>query len=346
VFLPLFQFPDSSVSTSVLNPAATPELEIKFGTNPTIGWQFPTFAYTPQEIDAALVLTSFEFVGKKLQDYDGPSIVSNFIAGNWVVTKTGTGATALYSISPGFSGSTLFELFITGAGGSIVARPANQVARLALTGLTLNQIVQQVDTVVYWRLIDPAAPTLTTSWDMDVPLADTVPLGCELLVNLGSGAQVTKTLPFSITILASYINGTENIVLDSLTSYPAPGTIALRPLDNADLTPSAATSGNLFTDGLQSMVLSRILAGAGAGAYTATYALPTTSASDGELLLLNVELPTSANPTIQITNSTTGGTLLQTVTTPNAGAAAAYWFGIFKFSSLAGAWIKLFGAFQ
>ena len=124
MFLPLFQFPDCSVSSSIQNQAAAPQIEIKFGTNPTFGWQFPTFQYVAQEIDAVLALTSFEFVCKKLEDYDGPSIVSNFVAGDWIVTKTGVGSAALYSISPNFAGSTLFELSITGAGRATMTPPA------------------------------------------------------------------------------------------------------------------------------------------------------------------------------------------------------------------------------
>jgi hypothetical protein len=102
-----------------------------------------------------------------------------------------------------------------------------------------------MDTVVYWVVVTPGALGTDAGWSQDVPLADQVQLGAELLVNLGGGAIVTKTLPFTITILASYINGTENIVLDSLTSYPAPGAIAILA------GPQTFTAANNFTGGIQ-----------------------------------------------------------------------------------------------
>lgn len=111
----------------------------------------------------------------------------------------------------------------------------------------------------------------------------------------------------------------------------------------SDLSISSAVSAALFAVTLFSMLHRKIIATAGSGAYSAEYALPTASMTTGAFVEVNVELAASANPTVEIRNATTGGTLLATVTNP-APAAAAYWYGRFRFDGTA--WHKLFAAWQ
>jgi hypothetical protein len=67
-----------------------------------------------------------------------------------------------------------------------------------------------------------------------------------------------------------------------------------------------------------------ITAGAGAGGYTRTLALLTANRKRGDVALLRLSLPASVNPTIQVRNATSGGTLLATV----AGLASGMDFAV------------------
>ncbi|EDY16684.1 hypothetical protein CfE428DRAFT_5797 [Chthoniobacter flavus Ellin428] len=118
--------------------------------------------------------------------------------------------------------------------------------------------------------------------------------------------------------------------------------LGLAPAANqSDLTPSAATTAALFAATEFSTIDRNIIAGAGSGAYTAAYTLPTASMVTGAIAEVNIQLPASANPTIEIHDG--AGTLLATVTNP-APAAVAYWYGRFRFDGTA--WHPRFRAFQ
>jgi hypothetical protein len=109
-------------------------------------------------------------------------------------------------------------------------------------------------------------------------------------------------------------------------------------LDNGTLNINAAIAAvALFAATLFGALRAKIIAAAGAGAYEADYFLPVTNMLAGASVRLMIELPASANPTIEIFNASGAGTLLKTISTPNAGAAAAYWWGIFGFGK-DGAW--------
>ncbi|MDR3405115.1 MAG: hypothetical protein P4L99_21655 [Chthoniobacter sp.] len=105
----------------------------------------------------------------------------------------------------------------------------------------------------------------------------------------------------------------------------------------ADLTPAAVASALLFNGEIGfSLIRQKIVPTAGSGAFTAAYGLPTTNMVTGALAKVNVELPASANPTVEIHNATAGGTLLETIndaTKPVPGEAA-YWYGEFFFNGM------------
>lgn len=57
----------------------------------------------------------------------------------------------------------------------------------------------------------------------------------------------------------------------------------------------------------------QVVATAGGGAYTRTISLLTANASAGDRILMRFTMPTSTNPTIEVRNATSGGTLLTTI---------------------------------
>jgi hypothetical protein len=100
----------------------------------------------------------------------------------------------------------------------------------------------------------------------------------------------------------------------------------------ADLTPAAAVTAPLFAATHFSTLKRKIVPGAGSGAFTAAYTLPVANQTTGAIVRVPVELPASANPTVEIHDN--GGTLLTTVTNP-APAAPAYWIGVYSFDGAA-----------
>jgi hypothetical protein len=119
--------------------------------------------------------------------------------------------------------------------------------------------------------------------------------------------------------------------------------VPLKPAaEQAEIDVSAGVTTTLFAATNFSSVTSKIIAGAGSGAYNADYALPVSGIVRGAIAEVNVELPASANPTIRIFNGTTSGSPLTTAN--NITGAAAYWYGRFRFNGAA--WQCLFRAFQ
>jgi hypothetical protein len=103
--------------------------------------------------------------------------------------------------------------------------------------------------------------------------------------NAVSNAKVWKLGTLSVTDLSDY----------EALSFSAAG--------NTDVTP---TAGNTAHTAL-------ISPGAGAGPYTRTVSILTANAADGCRCWLRIEMPASANPTVEIRNATSGGTLLKSI---------------------------------
>jgi hypothetical protein len=171
--------------------------------------------------------------------------------------------------------------------------------------------------------------------------AGTVNYNCEVSWTVGGELQVAPsfTVPVQSRIIPA--DPTSEGGPDYFTEEE---TLALIAAGNqADLAPAAAVGAALFAATGFFLIANRILPGAGSGAFTAAYALPVASQKTGAIAEVNVELPASANPTVEIHNATSGGTLLASVTNP-APAAAAYWYGRFRFDGTS--WHCLFRSFQ
>lgn len=131
--------------------------------------------------------------------------------------------------------------------------------------------------------------------------------------NAVSNAKVWKLATISVTDLADY---------ESLT-FSAAG--------NTDVTLTAGANQHT----------AKVIPTAGAGAYTRTVSILTANATDGTTCRLRVEMPASLNPTVQIRNATSGGTLLVTVA-PSATAFTA----VFDFTHDGSAWVLVSSFFE
>jgi hypothetical protein len=111
----------------------------------------------------------------------------------------------------------------------------------------------------------------------------------------------------------------------------------LRPLspapNQAALTPAAAVSAPLFTQTGYGSIYNEIQPGAGSGAFAASYYLPTAGMTNGAIAEMDIELPASANPTVNIYNGAVSGSPLLTLNSPLA--VVQYWYARFRFDGTA-----------
>lgn len=80
------------------------------------------------------------------------------------------------------------------------------------------------------------------------------------------------------------------------------------------ISPSAAGSTSITLPALARRKVLTISPAAGSGAYTHVVYFPVASRLAGDEVLVRVRMPASANPTIELRDATSGGTLLQTIT--------------------------------
>jgi len=106
------------------------------------------------------------------------------------------------------------------------------------------------------------------------------------------------------------------------------------------ITSTATTTITLATTDLTKTV--NLVATSGAGVFTHTVVLATTSAAAGDRATIMLALPASANPTVQFRTTTSGGTMLATVT--GDPTAAQYWTGNFVFNGTA--WLLIQSSYQ
>jgi len=99
-----------------------------------------------------------------------------------------------------------------------------------------------------------------------------------------------------------------------------------------------STAGNsdvtLPTNGLHHVAF--LTASAGGGTYTRTVSLLTTNATTGDLITLRVDVAASVNPTVEIRNASSGGTLLTTFT---GDGTAGVIHGMYQYTG--SAWVEV-----
>lgn len=154
--------------------------------------------------------------------------------------------------------------------------------------------------------------------------------------NSPSGAPAAGT-----ALLTVGADGRLYITLPSNITLPVGNEFTV---DVVTITLSAAATQAMFAATLFTQLCAKFILGAGAGAYVVNLTLPVTNILPGALAYVNIELPASANPTLNIYDTSTGGTELEVLTNP-APASGQYWFGIFKFGADLH-WHKLFSAFN
>ena len=116
-----------------------------------------------------------------------------------------------------------------------------------------------------------------------------------------------------------------SIELAGAATYEAIATFSAAGDDSITM-PSASVSHSVIAD-----------AGAGAGGYTRTQTVPIANRSAGDIVHYRCTLAASANPTVEIRNATSGGTLLTTFTGDAGGASVA----VASYVYTGSAWVEL-----
>ncbi len=119
-------------------------------------------------------------------------------------------------------------------------------------------------------------------------------------------AGATVTLGFDTTDNQS--SGSSNMDITVLGASEAVGAAA-----SSREALSFSTAGNTDVTPTSARHAAAVTVGAGSGSYTRTLALLTTGRLAGDMVLLRLRMPTTANPTVEVRNATSGGTLLASV---------------------------------
>lgn len=273
---------------------------------------------TVQELDPANAETG-KFGLKVDGDYPGDFIVSDTA---WV--KTGTGTSSVYTFEPSFNTVGLNDELIDG---TVSEHVANQAARFALTGKANGYIVGQDSDTTYWKLIDAEEIDNPDGWEK-APELDEVILMAEIeWVALGARSSI-KTI--STLVENDVIKGDEGVPNEGTEPYPTVAELQAQfdgLHEYSEETTSSAdnitlTKGTAFAK-TQTIKLS---VSAGVGAFTSKIILDTENAASGDIARAKLLMPASENPTIEIRNATSGGTLLYTLAGTGSAFAATLTF--------------------
>ena len=250
---------------------------------------------------------------KALEDYGGDYIVS---ALSW--SKQGSGSDTYYRFQPSFNTVELNELLIDGDVSQYVA---DQAARYALTGLPVGTIVGQSDNTTFWKVKTGSNLNSAEGWEPAPQLSEvSLMLEIEWDVDgaISSIGTVTATVPNDV------IKGAEGVPVEGTPPYPTPAELEAQfaALFYAALEVTVIAAGDTAItkqSAYQKTGTHPIFCDAGAGAYTRTVSLSTTDAVAGDIVRIRARFAASTNPTIEVRNATSGGTLLYTV--PGTGTA-------------------------
>ena len=128
-------------------PSDVTQIDVKRGDNANFDCYAVLNFGDPYELDASVILTDFRLTAKVAGNLGAEDFVISALT--W--SKNGTGTSTFYRLTPSLDTTALNDLF---AVGGIIATPATAAARLALTGLVVGNIVRQVDTGIYYQVLN------------------------------------------------------------------------------------------------------------------------------------------------------------------------------------------------
>jgi len=163
------------------------------------------------------------------------------------------------------------------------------------------------------------------------------------MVAVTTGGATATVCVSTLNLIDDGGNSPESNPVNAITVTQAQAMVAVLAWTASAIALGAA--GNTSVGYTQTWLLGRqpIALSAGAGAYVANLVLGDANALPGALLRIPIDFPASANPTINIYDSSTSGSLLATVTNPNPSAIASF---LFTAGFDGAAWHKESGAWQ
>ncbi len=204
-------------------PADITQIDVKRGDNANFDCYAILNFGDPYELDASVILTDFRLTAKVA----GSLGAEDFIISALVWTKNGTGTSTFYRLAPSLDTTALNDLF---AVGGVIATPATAAARLALTGLAVGNIVRQVDTAVYYQVLNASllafdVGTATPGWTLTENRAAYVDLAAEFEYVL-DGLQ-TSFPTFVLRVYDDVSKGNESAgITPVFPSFPNPSAMA------------------------------------------------------------------------------------------------------------------------
>jgi len=146
------------------------------------------------------------------------------------------------------------------------------------------------------------------------------------VVAITTGGQTGTICVGSLNVIDDGGNSPSSNPVNAVTVAQAQGMIAALGWSGAAVNISAAGATTISNSQTWLTGRQAISVGAGSGAYAASIILAHTNAMAGALLRLPIDLPASANPTMNIYDGSVEGALLQTITNPSPGRTASFLF--------------------
>ena len=204
-------------------PSDVTQIDVKRGDNANFDCYAVLNFGDPYELDASVILTDFRLTAK----VPGNLGAEDFIISALTWSKNGTGTSTFYRLTPSLDTTALNDLF---AVGGIIATPATAAARLALTGLVVGNIVRQVDTGIYYQVLNASllafdVGTATPGWTLTEDREDYVDLAAEFEYVL-DGLQVSYPT-FVLRVYDDVSKGNESAgTTPVFPSFPSPSAMA------------------------------------------------------------------------------------------------------------------------
>lgn len=149
------------------------------------------------------------------------------------------------------------------------------------------------------------------------------------MVAITTGGQTGTICVGTLNMIDDGGNAPESNPVNAITVTQAQAMVAALAWTAASVAFPFTGAAALLVEQNQTWLLGRqpITAGAGTGAYVANVVLIDSNALAGALVRIPIDFAASANPTVNIYDSSTGGTLLEgPLVNPNPGTAASFLF--------------------